>query len=313
MTLLTNKTVMYQKVLILLLTLVAFSCNDGDIFVSELDFPQTLSYCTGSDDLIIYTIKESPYESLSVKLPINNQDYFTTEGSFSTALSSTNTFNYRTYSGNPSNLFCNSLPPSSPTITSNSFATNGDVNFITTLEEDDNDGIPATLEDENTDGDDDPSTNPTDTDNDGIPNYLDSDDDGDNVPTASEQPDPNNDGNLTDALDTDSDGIPNYLDPDDDDDGVITRYEDGNADLNPTNDISDPVVGPNYLNNNEQSSTIIDTYANHTKTQLYTCNILIENMVLTNSSTYEELINESYFMGTINTNISNYSYPVDFN
>ena len=295
----------------MLLTL--FSCNDGDIFVSELDFPQALEYCTGSDDLIVYSIKTSPYESLSIKLPINNQDYFITEGLFNTALSSTNTFNYRTYSGDPSNIFCNSLPPSSPTITSNSFATNGEVNFITELTEDDNDGVPANLEDENIDGDNDPSTNPTDTDNDGIPNYLDSDDDGDNVPTINEQPDPNNDGDIADALDTDNDGIPNYLDNDDDNDGIITRYEDSNLDLNPANDISDPAIGPDYLNNNSTTSNTIDEYNDHTKTQEYSCSIVIENMVLINSNTNEELINESYFMGTINTTISDYSYPVDFN
>ena len=289
------------------------SCDDGDVFVSELDFPQNLDYCTGSNDLIIYTIKETPFESLSVRLPLTNENYILEEGSFSTPLSSSNTFNYRTYNGDPSNIFCNSLPPTSPSITGNSEAINGTVNFTTTLEEDDNDGIPAHLEDDNTDGDDDPSTNPTDTDNDGIPNYLDSDDDGDNVPTVNENPDPNGDGDLSDALDSDLDGTPDYLDTDDDGDSILTRYEDTNADLNPTNDISDPVIGPDYLNPIITTSTVIDTYKDHTKNQTYTCSIVIENMILINNSNNEELINDTYFWGTINSFINNYSYPVDFN
>ena len=304
---------MYKRVLLLFSIALLTSCNDGDIFVSELDFPQTLEYCTGSDDLIIYTIKDSPYESLSVRLPLSNETNLTSVGDFNTSLSSTNTFNYRTYNGDPSNIFCNSLPPTSPEITGNSEATNGTVNFSTTLEEDDNDGIPANQEDDNIDGDDDPSTNPTDTDGDGVPNYLDSDDDGDNVPTVNEDPDPNGDGDLSDALDTDMDGIPNYLDTDDDNDGIITRYEDTNADLNPTNDISDPTIGPDYLNSTVNSSTIIDEYNDHTKNQTYFCTIEIENMILVNISTNEELINDTFFLGAISSNINNYTYQVDFN
>lgn len=304
---------MYRKVLLLLSISILLSCNDGDVFVSKLEFPETLEYCTGSDDLIIYTIKNSPYESLSVKLPLNNETYLTTEGLFSTSLSSTYTFNFRTYSGDPSNIFCNSLPPTTPEITSNSEANNGLVNFETILEEDDNDGIPAHLEDNNTDGDNDPTTDPTDTDNDGIPNYLDSDDDGDNVPTINENPDPNGDGELSDALDTDLDGTPDYLDVDDDNDGTLTRYEDTNSDLNPTNDISDVIIGPDYLNSSVTTTTIIDSYRDHTKKQIYTCFIDIENMILINSSDDTELINEEYSLGIITTHISNYTYTVDFN
>ncbi|MGB0973580.1 MAG: hypothetical protein ACPGU9_01195 [Flavobacteriaceae bacterium] len=304
---------MHKKVLLILTLIFATSCDDGDIFVQELDFPQDLNHCTGSSDLIIYTIKNTPYESLSLKLPLSNEDYLVNEGNYTTNLSTTNTFNYRTYSGNPENIFCNSLPPTSPEITSDSEATNGNTNFTTTLVEDDNDGIPAHLEDDNTDGDNDPSTNPTDTDGDGVPNYLDSDDDGDNVPTTNEDPDPNSDGDLSDALDTDLDGTPDYLDDDDDNDGTITRYEDTNMDLNPTNDISNPSLGPDYLNSTVTTGTAIDTYQDHTKTQNFTCTIVIENMVLINNSNNETIINEEFPFGTINSTISNYTYSVDFN
>ncbi len=79
----------------------------------------------------------------------------------------------------------------------------------------DSDGVTDCHEDANTDGDNDPATNPgPDTDGDTTPNYLDADDDGDGTPTASENADPNEDGDPRDALDTDHDGQPDYLDPD---------------------------------------------------------------------------------------------------
>jgi len=299
--------------IILLITcfITISSCNDGDIFVSELHFSETLQYCEGNTDLVVYTIKESPYESLSIKLPISDKEHFTTINSTAptTELSATNTFNYRAYSGDPSNIFCNSLPPSSPTIISNHTATSGTVTFNTSLTEDDNDGVPANLEDINNDGD---LTN-DDTDNDGIPNYLDSDDDGDNVPTASEKPDPNDDGELSDSRDTDSDGIPDYLDNDDDGDGIITRYEDSNNDNDPLTDITDPIIGQDYLNDQVTTQTINDVYKDHTKTQNYSCKISIQNVTLINTATSKELVYSDYFIGNINTTNTSFSYQVNFN
>lgn len=300
---------MLKKGLLSVLFIALFACNDGDIFEVNLDFPEALTYCEGNSDLIIYKIKESPYESLSAKLPSSSLSNLTTMGDFSVPLSSTNTFNYRTYDGDPSAIFCNSLPPSNPTITNDSQSTSGDVIFSTALVEDDNDGIPANLEDINGDGD----LENDDTDGDGIPNYKDSDDDGDNIPTANENPDPNNDNDPSDALDTDGDNTPNYLDADDDNDGVITRYEDTNGDNDPSNDITNPTIGPDYLNNLITVSTVNDVYRDHTKNQTFTCIITIENMTLINSSTNEILISEDYFFGTIITEQTNVSFEVPFN
>jgi hypothetical protein len=302
---------MYRIFLLTALLITFLSCDDGDVFVSELNFPETLEYCEGNTDLIVYSIKESPYESLSIKLPINDKDNFTTINTTdpTTPLSVTNTFNYRSYSGDPSDIFCNSLPPSFPAILSNYVATSGTVTFTTTLIEDDNDGIPANLEDVNNDGD---LTN-DDTDNDGVPNYLDSDDDGDNVPTIDEKPDPNDDGDISDAQDTDGDSIPDYLDVDDDNDGTITRYEDTNNDNDPTTDITDPLIGHDYLNDQVTTQTINDIYKDHTKTQSYACKITIQEAKLINTTTFEELIYDDSFIGTVDTQISNFNYPVVFN
>lgn len=128
---------------------------------------------------------------------------------------------------------------------------------MTDLDSDD-DGIVDSFEDLNTDGDNDPSTNPTDTDGDGIPDYLDIDSDDDGIPDNVEAQttvgyispsnlDTNGNG-LDDAyenggnlgiipVDTDGDGLPDYVDQDSDDDTVPDNIEgndfnhDGVADL----------------------------------------------------------------------------------
>jgi hypothetical protein len=301
---------MNKFILLSVLVLTLLSCNDGDIVVTELDFPETLEYCEGVTDLIIYTIKQDPYESLSIKVPKSDQEYFTklSETNPTTNLSNTNTFNFRTYSGDPTNIFCNSLPPTNPFITKDYTANEGYITYVTTITEDDNDGIPAALEDINNDGD---LTN-DDTDNDTIPNYLDSDDDGDNVPTVNENPDPNNDGNILDAQDTDNDGIPDYLDTDDDNDGTITRYEDTNNDNNPATDTTDEIAGYDYLNNQISTVNSNDNYRDHTKRRNYICTIIIQDAILRNSANSNELIYSNETIGNINTSIESFSYPVDF-
>ncbi len=79
-----------------------------------------------------------------------------------------------------------------------------------------------------------------DTDKDGTPDWADADDEGDGLDTALENPDPNGDGDPSDAQDTDEDGTPDYLDDDDDGNGVETIVEvnapnggDGNGDGKP--------------------------------------------------------------------------------
>lgn len=76
-----------------------------------------------------------------------------------------------------------------------------------------------------------------DTDNDGTPDYLDVDDDGDGILTSNESPDPNGDGDPSDAFDTDNDGTPDYLDPNNSQQDQVTVYQlitpngDGNNDV----------------------------------------------------------------------------------
>lgn len=267
-----------------------FSCDDGDIITAELEFGNTFKAC---GELIVYKTKTQPNESLSLQIGVTEGT--TINSLLETVPSTTNSlfvdlvnpmisfptgnqFNYRTYNNDPTtvDIFCNDVPPSNITITQDYSSTEVSAVFTVTLEEDDNDGIPAEFEDENTDGDNDPSTNPTDTDGDGLPNYLDDDDDGDNVRTASESPNYNITDGLANAQDTDGDGTPDYLDTDDDDDGVLTRDEENDSqDQDPTNDITDNSVGSDYLNDQVSTSVPATAYREHTIGQTFEVRLLL--------------------------------------
>lgn len=268
-------------VILSVLSMSLFTCNDGEIITVEFDFDNTFEVC-GTNGLVFYKTKNDPSETLSIKvtgltlediLEVGDDNFY--EADFQ--LSTTNTFNYRTYSNTtlPTNLFCNDVPSSELKITRDLVSTSGNVHIETVLTEDDNDGIPAALEDINGNG----NLDDDDTDGDGIPNYLDADDDGDNVLTKDEKPNPNGDNDLSDALDTDGDSIPDYLDTDDDGDGVLTRDEENQSqDQNPTNDIS--ILIADYLNPAVASTVPAKAYRVHTITQKYVVALTVSNFNL---------------------------------
>ena len=145
----------------------------------------------------------------------------------------------------------------------------------TELTEDDNDGVPAELEDRNNNGD----LEDDDTDGDTIPDFIDADDDGDNILTKDENPDPNDDGDLSDAQDTDGDSIPDYLDDDDDGDGVKTRDEENDSqDNNPANDITNNEVGPDYLNPEVKTTVAATGYRDHSIAQTYKVTVILRDI-----------------------------------
>ncbi|MDO5981325.1 hypothetical protein [Flavivirga spongiicola] len=273
-------------VLISICLLNVFSCDDGDVITVELDFGETFKAC-GTTDLVFYKTKDDPSESLSLKVAgltlneILEVDEVTKIYEKEVDLSSTNPFNYRTYSNTSlpnSGLFCSDVPLSDITIIQDIESTSGNALIKTTLMEDDNDGIPAELEDINSNG----NLEDDDTDNDGIPNYIDADDDGDNILTKDEAPDPNDDGDLSDAQDTDGNGTPDYLDKDDDGDGVDTRDEENDSqDKNPANDITNSDVGADYLNPDVASTVTATEYRDHNISQTYTVTLTISNFDLT--------------------------------
>lgn len=237
--------------LLLCITFLVFSCDDGDVISVNLEFDQQLERCgdENSDNYVIYDIRTDPNESLTLLFPgsstndaIFNPASSPLEGSF-VINNSTIRFNYRKYNGDPLGLICEDIPSSNVMITQDYEATSGTVTYSSSFIDDDEDSVPSELEDINGNGD----LEDDDTDGDGIPNYKDNDDDGDNVPTADENPDPDGDGDLSDAQNTDGTDAPDYLDTDDDNDGIITRNEDENDDGNLFNDFAPGGTSPRFL------------------------------------------------------------------
>ncbi len=290
------KNLVYLFICLISLT----ACDDGDVITVEFDFEDTFNAC---GDIVFYKTIEEPAQSFSLQLtsptltiddlletepdPDNSNLVIVTTPEYIYTLNETsNIFNYRTYASIPSSPFCNDIPPADLNVTQNDVSAGGIATIKIELVEDDDDGVLAENEDPNTDNDDDPLTTPLDTDNDGIPNYLDIDDDGDNVLTQTElvvlDPNTDNDDNpLTNPLDTDGDGIPNYLDNDDDGDGVATRDEENfSQDNNPTNDITDNTVGPDYLNTNITIDTTepATSYRTHAIKQEFKVSIILEDI-----------------------------------
>lgn len=283
-----------MKNLLVLLSflLVLSACDDGDVILVELDFDDTFEAC---GELVFFNVKESPAESISLQIsspPLTLNDILkvvpTAPGSYlvelvnpiltGTVNGTTNLFNYRSYGTLTSNLFCNDVPPSNLQIIQDLSSYDGIYTITTIFFEDDDDGIPAEMEDINGNG----NLFDDDTDGDGIPNFLDEDDDGDNVLTKTELLDYDNtddDGDpLTNPKDTDGDGIPNYLDPDDDGDGVLTINEENiSQDQNPANDYTDQNI-PDYLNPAVATTVPATAYRVHTIKQTFKVKIVVENI-----------------------------------
>lgn len=282
-----------RKILALLSMFIFLtSCDDGDVILVELDFDDTFQAC---GELVFYNLRENPAESISLQISSpawTLNDIFEVEPSETNPLlvelvnpeiegtidGSNNLFNYRSYNSLIENLFCNDVPPSNLAITQDLSSSDGIFKISTTYMEDDNDGIPAEMEDINGNGD----LYDDDTDGDGLPNFLDPDDDGDNVLTSTELIDYDNDDDdddpLTDPQDTDGDGIPNYLDPDDDGDGILTIDEENvNQDQNPSNDYTNPNIA-DYLNPDVANEVPATAYRVHTITQTFEVSLVVENI-----------------------------------
>ena len=275
---------------LLVLCVLVTACDDGDILEVELDFDKDLKLCSLDPGVyFLFDTKTNPSESLSLIFPKNattalifNPEANNFTSTFAINGSSTK-FNYRTYNGNPENLICNLLPDASTTIINDYAATSGTVSTVTTIIDDDGDGIPSEIEDDNSDGDNNPATNPTDSDEDGIPDYLDADDDNDNVLTKDEKPNYSEADGLSKAQDTDGDGTPDYLDDDDDGDGVLTRLEDENLNGNPKDDRDESTQTPTlarYLNADAKDTYDYQSFNKNSYNRIITVKFAISNVNL---------------------------------
>jgi hypothetical protein len=264
-----------KKYLVILLGSVLMSCSDGDVIVTTFDFDNSaLQFCGGPGGYLFFKINEVGSESLSVRFGETEQLFLESDTLDISLNGTANYVNYRIYSGQiDSEYFCNEVPPTTPSVSDQYLGDSGVVNLITITELNDNDGLGANVEGtQDSDGDGLLDYFDFDDDGDNVPTLLELDTantDGDNNP-------------LTNPKDTDKDGIPDYLDEDDDNDGVLTRYEDANGDLDPTNDIGDINVGGNYLNPSISESTTIDLYREHNYDFSSNVKVKLKNLVLRN-------------------------------
>ena len=164
--------------------LLTTACDDGDVLNIQLDFDKELSLCEiqtanqGSaitSSFLFYDTREDPFESLTLLIPrttITEAMFNPTTSGDEQTITIDGTivqFHYRSYNGDPNALICAVIPPAGVSVTNSYSSSSGTAKFVSTFQDDDNDGVPTALE---FDGD---------SDGDGIPNYKDNDDDGDNV------------------------------------------------------------------------------------------------------------------------------------
>ena len=285
---------MRPLLLLLFCCTTLLSCNDGDVLNIQLDFDKNLTLCgdSGSSNYILYDTKSDPFESLTLLFPNNAQveTIFNPENSGNTETMTINgnsvSFIYRTYTGDPNNYICEDIPDANVSVIENYEAQSGTANFISTFEDDDNDGVPTALE---FDGD---------TDGDGIPDFKDNDDDGDNVPTLNEKPDLNSDGDLSDAQDTDGDGIPDYLDTDDDNDGTLTYFEDENNNGNLFDDLATGAAVARFLDNTVSQAFEVNVVKANVFTRTIKINVTLENIDLSILAT------DNFELGTYESSVN---------
>jgi hypothetical protein len=288
---------MRRLFLLSILSLFLFSCDDGDIIVSDFNFDESsaLNLCEFAGDRKVLHIVTESNEAISFifdqNILENIENVIDPFISFSVAITNSNRVNYRRLNGNvESNIyFCQEIPPSEPTVIEEfTSTTGGNVEFrvLDSGVDTDGDGI-DNLDEQGPDND----IHNYDTDGDGIPNFLDIDDDNDNVLTNVEI---KIDLEFGIDLDTDGDGIPNYLDPDDDGDSVITRYEDLNAYeegttsepiLNPLNDDTNDNGIPNYLDETVSESLIIDVFRENRISRQFNITVVFNTITLKNEVT----------------------------
>ena len=298
---------MRNFIYVCIIGLLALSCDDGDIFEITLDFDKELDLCidvNDSEKILLYDTKNNPSESLSLIFPSNSTnnlflaptEYNSTDpigytGNISIDNSNTR-FNYRTYTGDPNDLICQFIAnPGTEIVQDYAAAAGAKAAFITTFEDDDNDGILTIFEDRGLQDADGSYPNARDTDNDGLPDYIDSDDDNDGILTINENADDNGDGDPADAQNTNFDQengddsmaiLPDYLDPDDDGDGTLSANENENGNgslLDDFDQSTDPNnTTPRYLDVNAKASFAPAPLVPTTYTRTTVVNVTIENV-----------------------------------
>ena len=264
--------------LALITVFLCISCDDGGITIESFDFDQaTLNYCYQEQGYLFYVLNDAEIEAVLAQVTLD-PTVLLNDGVYSIVLNgSSKKVVYRIFDQSVTqDYFCSAIPPTSPLIRDEYTADSGIVELTSNIDYDDFDGLTQIQESPlatDTDEDGIPNYYDLDDDGDNVPTLFELDlfnTDGDNDP-------------LTNPLDTDGDGVPNYLDPDDDGDGILTINEDSNGDLDPTNDISDTEIGADYLNPEVAEGFNTLAYREHTYEVTSDLTVILRDLVLVRS------------------------------
>lgn len=279
-----------------------FSCDDGEIIVTDFNFenPQ-LQRCGDDEAHVLFKINNTGVnEAIAFRFNMQTPEtgfFATEEGQLTIPINATNQIVYRVFDGPVDNsYFCNEIPPVSPRVTEEYRSTTGGEVIITstlnTATDHDGDGVLSV---------DEGMSENRDTDGDGIPDYLDIDDDGDNVLTRIELA-VEAEQSANGYPDSDGDGIPDYLDADDDNDGVPTRNEDWNENLNPADDRDTDTRIPHYLNPDISDFIEITGTRENTISRSFRYLVTVRNLTLVNQRGEGEQIRlQDYELGYLNS------------
>ena len=128
----TNLRIMKKALYVLITALLFNSCDDGNLTQEVISF-DTVTTQSCSTNNIIYKIKGQ--EALLIQIPSSSFTNEPTSVGSQTVIdiNSTNRVVYRFYNGTiSSSMFCETIPPSSPTVTDEWIATAGKIQITTT-------------------------------------------------------------------------------------------------------------------------------------------------------------------------------------
>jgi len=122
-----------KKLFAFILTIVLFSCNDGDFDVPAFEFTDTVNSC---GEYLLYKTSSENTEAIAINL--SPTDLPTEVGEKEISLGSTKSVTYRIFEDKiDKNYFCQSIPPLTPQILKELVANGGTLLITTTAIEND--------------------------------------------------------------------------------------------------------------------------------------------------------------------------------
>jgi len=122
----------------LLLCLGLLSCDDGDVIFTTFDFDEeNLQYCGDMGDFVFFKIKTQSFETLALQLRTQDSILHVADTNIYMLGDGTHSLTYRILNEQiTADYFCNSIPPTTPDVTSEYKSTAGNAIVRTRTESD---------------------------------------------------------------------------------------------------------------------------------------------------------------------------------